>query len=178
MNKIFRFKLIFYIYLFLLNVESYNGRVVTVRNNDENFKNFKNIINGIQNDKNGLIIKFEDMEYDMTEIGYSIDIMVNNDITFIGNSKGTIFYYKNKKKGTFNFQISNQNSVIKFENIIFDNVGNDIDNISVIYLYFHSSNNSVILNNCTFKNIYIPTMNIKSDNTDNSLILFNHCNFL
>jgi len=178
MNKIFRFKLILYIYLFFLNIKTCYGKVVTIRNNDENFRNFKNIINDIQNDKNGLTIKFEDMEYDMTEIGYSIDITVNSDINFIGNSKGTLFDYKNKKKGTFNFNIS-QNSTITFENIIFDNAGSGLDSVSIIYISFNSKNNNVIFNNCTFQNNYLTILNIQSDYVTKNIniVLFNHCKF-
>jgi len=127
-NKIHLFKLIFYIYLFFLNTEIYYGKVITIRNNDENFRHFINIFKYLQNDKNGLIIKFEYMEYDMTEMEYIVDINVINDITFIGNSKGTIFNFKNERKGIFSFTLSpnNFNSTIIFENIIFDNVGSDI----------------------------------------------------
>jgi len=69
----------------------------------------------------------------MNEMGYSVNITVNIDITFIGNSKGTLFDYKNNRKGTFTFIFSqnNFNFTVTFENIIFDNAGSGLDSVSI-----------------------------------------------
>ncbi len=185
-NKIFRFSFAFYIYLLFLKIEIYHGKVITIQNDSENFKNLKNIVNDNQNDKNGLIIKFEDMEYDMTKIGYGFDITVYNDITFIGNNEGIVFDYKNQKKGLFDFTFTNGNFTLKIENIIFKNAGNMEDNVSTIFVKLlddrNSKNSRIIINNCTFQNNNIPILDLHSNFNQNeifkTIFLFNHCNFL
>jgi len=184
MNKIFHFSLIFYIFFFFLNIETYYGRVIIIRNNDENFNNFKNIINTNQDDKNGLIIKFEDMVYDMTKIGYSNDITVNYNITFIGNSKGTLFDFKNEKQGAFTFIFPQKKTklTITFENIIFDNLGNILDYIALFMIKFSindNGNHNIIINNCAFRNNHFPILNIQTDTAAIKLsVIFNNCKFL
>jgi len=176
-NKIFQFGLLFYVYLFFLNIEINYGKVITIRNN-ESFKNVCNNIKDLQNDKNGLTIKFEDTEYDMTELEHHINIEVNNDITFIGNSKGTIFHYKNEEKGVFTFTFPKRNSTITFENIIFENAGSSFDFLSIIKAIFITNNNSVIFNNCVFQNNYILILDLEEEKKFNSKAFFNNCDFL
>jgi len=179
MSKIFQIRLIFYIYLFYLEIQTYYGKVISIRNGDESFRNFFNLINDIQNDKNGLIVKFEDAEYDMTEMGFNVGIYVNYDITFIGNSNVTIFDYKNERMGLFHFIYhQNSNITITIENIIFDNAGSEIANVDIFKINFNTNNNKIIFNNCIFRNNYLPILNLEENNNYNSLATFNHCNFL
>ena len=157
------------------------AKEITFRN-DSNFSMLQQIINNSM-DEDDLIVRFEDDYYDMTELPFSIGIPVLSNISFIGNKNGTIFDYKNQKKGVINYSFNRNNLTLKIKNIIFENYNSEYfknkENVLSIRSYIEDFH--IVIENCTFRNNYSRLLYVSYSTTKlielESQILLNKCNF-
>jgi len=115
-----------------------------------------------------------------------MDISVLNNITFIGNSKGTTtFDYRNNKRGRFIFTYSNhieKSQTIKFENIKFINFDPlNAGDTEMIILQSNTDNFYFIVNNCHIQNNAYRFLRVdykcNKPSHNNTSILINNSNF-
>jgi len=182
--------LILYIYCIItLLFISVNSKEISIRNNDNNFKNLNSVLNNNQYDKE-LKLNFVDSYYNMTFLGYVTDLNVSTNLYFIGNQNGTTFDYCNSKLGVLHIRMNNNNNnnnnketTIIFKNIIFENF-NDRDNLYTQHLrimdIFQEPKKYIIFENCTFQNNKQDLLSFHAANTkvlDDFYIQFNNCSF-
>jgi len=166
-------------YYISLTFNNVKAKEITIKN-DENFHNLNNILRENINEDDHLILNFVDSYYNMELLNdYGIDITVLSNISFIGNKNGTIFDYRNNYKGAFKI-ILNKESIIKVENIIFENF-NTQGFVHAMKLDIFFPNFKIIISQCTFRynhhaffaiNFEYPQL-FHSENNIN----FNDCNF-
>jgi len=127
-----------------------------------------------------IALNFTEDYYDMTLLSvYTIDINLYSNITFIGNENGTIFDYKEGRKGVFGIYINKEN-YLKFENIIFENFStNGQNNLLLFYIETYADKYNIEFNNCTFRNNKDQLISIISKFNSNmeSRITMNNCSF-
>ncbi len=156
----------------------------------ENINNIENVINENSKNEENLVLKFKEKYYDMSELPSDLLIASNVtfSVTFSGYSDGTIFDFKNDFNGIINITYSNNiKSIIKFENIIFENFGQDIEPDDHMFsVNFDTDENYLKFENCTFRDIHYTIFEMKiSYNKENNNLLFNpdyyitfdNCNF-
>eukprot|EP00833_Pecoramyces_ruminatium_P013368 jgi/Orpsp1_1/1187400/evm.model.d7180000057425.1 len=117
---------------------------------------FDNLINSYQseNKKNENInIYFVDDYYDLTK-KFSIDINLDTNVNFIGMSQnGTIFDYKNTRKGAMSIIYPDKNGYkITFTNIIFQNYYHNNENVSLFQMTSSPIEQKLYFYNCIFRN--------------------------
>jgi len=153
-NIIYQF---FYIWILFCKIDTINGKDYIIKNNDEDLYNLVNLLDNINSldDNETLELKFVDSIYDIDKFNLSDFLFINvcRNITFIGNSNGTIFDFSKRKQSAFHLEKETNNEIysfIKFENIIFEN------HISDFYSIFNSTMNEsqyqLIIDNCIFRN--------------------------
>ncbi|ORX50769.1 hypothetical protein BCR36DRAFT_397449 [Piromyces finnis] len=147
--------IILFIYFFVSKAYAIEYKV---KFNDTNFNNIKDFVNGIQN------------------------ITVQSNITFIGNTNGTIFDFGKVPRGRLIFSYPSRGYTVKIENIIFENYSSTgLYDVEMMIINVYSDNYYFILNNCTFQNNYYRVIRIdtainKWTHTHPSVII-NNCNF-
>ncbi|ORX57717.1 hypothetical protein BCR36DRAFT_402149, partial [Piromyces finnis] len=155
---IYYYKYYIYIYIVLFKIFYSRGYNITI----ENIESLKLISNTYE----VINIIFENNYYDMTNSYYN-NIAVDGEINLIGKGKnGTIFDFKNTKKGGFNVSFNNENgSKLTFQNIIFQDFTNAGDeNISLIQIDETNLNQKIYFQNCIFKNIKSVIIKLFRDN--------------
>eukprot|EP00833_Pecoramyces_ruminatium_P017708 jgi/Orpsp1_1/1191740/evm.model.d7180000088146.1 len=184
MDKVIRY-LFTIIYILLYNL--INSKSITIKYEDNNFKNLLQIINDNQTG-NELILYFPDDYYDFSSFSFfTFNISVETCISFIGNKNETVFDYKGDSKGLMVFSIlNNKHNIIKFENITFENYYANIKSISghqIIDIISYTVNFNIIFNNCIFRKnnnkifeLQLLTKEVLPENLDNK-VLFSNCSF-
>jgi len=119
-----------------------------------NINNFENVINEKSQNEENLILRFKEKYYDMSNLSFErINLLINSNITFLGGySDKTVFDFKNSYNGMMNITYSNKtNIIVKFENIIFKNSGQYINQDDfMLSVNFYSDENYLKFENCTF----------------------------
>lgn len=168
-------------FIFLLLYCSWtNAKYYTIRNNDDNFINLDTFLKNIQNDD--IILNFEDSYYDMTILStYSVEVTLNVNLSIIGNKNGTVFDYKNGRRGPMIFNIlTSKKETIKIENIIFKNFSSE-NNIYTLKVGGITDNFEVYINNCDIINNNYRFLNIDITCTYQNQIepqfVISNCNF-
>ncbi|OUM57725.1 hypothetical protein PIROE2DRAFT_17194 [Piromyces sp. E2] len=120
----------------------------------------------------------------MSEQPFTYDVTVHSNISLIGNKNGTVFDYKNDKKGRLIFHYyDNKGAIIKMENISFENFNSSgLTEIDIIILYSSTDNIFFIVNKCNIKNNNYRFIRIyytcNTPSHSNPSIIFNDCNFI
>ncbi|ORX45745.1 hypothetical protein BCR36DRAFT_357819 [Piromyces finnis] len=181
---------IFYILCIIYIVFHINAKEIVVRNKDENFKNLQKVVNNNQNDKE-LIVRFIDPEYDMYDEEYmqfDCEFTILTNVTFIGNTNGTVFNYKGDKRGRMKFIFINstnyRNKVI-VKNIAFKDYEQSnylVEGVGLHRIVTHTDNFQCIFENCIFDNAKQALFFIRNDLcskplSEESYVLFNNCIF-
>lgn len=171
------------IYAFFIYIKNGYTKEFNIKNGEPNFINLNTLVNSNQ-DKNELIINFVDDYYDMTKLSYTIDFVVDSNITFRGKKDGTtIFNYGNFKRGRFVFAIpNNSGNVIKIENIIFEEFDSKGEIGLDILLFMPSTDNYyAYINNCIFRNnnyrIMRIELNYDKPSHEDPSVVFKNCDF-
>jgi len=146
------------------------------------------IIKNTKNDEN-IILKFDEKYYDLSKFPYEvINIPVTSNITFLGRFDGTVFDFKKNDNGMMKFSnLKDNGNIVKFENIIFKNFGQELNSdINIFSFNSDTDRNYLKIKNCTFINNQYTLFDINisyfeeySNVAFNSeyFIIFDNCDF-
>jgi len=175
---------IYYLIINIFYIPKIYAKEFIIKNNDENFYNLNNFLNNNQN-SNELVLYFVDNSYDMSLLKEtSIEVLIQTNVSFIGNKNGTIFDYKNGRKGNLYFILNNnKGEVVKIENIIFKNYY--IEYYSFVFsiaVSAYSDFYHIIFENCIFESNYGEILTFMTYCVEQKQmepqIQFNRCKFM
>jgi len=147
-----------YLYLFEIYIiglyfyiKVYSKEII-IHNKSENFYNIQDIINNNQDD-NILIVRLVDDHYDMSDMGFCMELSIISDVIILGNTNGTILDFNYSKKGQIRFNYSSNNSV-RLENLIFQHYSTNhelVHGSQIIYIYSPTNKVQFNMHSCIFR---------------------------
>jgi len=166
--------ILLYIFLKQIHARIYH---ITNYDNEIDFNNY------VWNVNDEVIIYFDKDYYDFTK-QYDINFQISTNVTIIGMGvNGTIFDFKDNKKGTFKIEFERENNYsITFKNLIFQNSNNlGEDKLSLFLITGNKLYNRVYFQDCIFRNNEIALIKLQRDMicSGNKFIIvsINNCQF-
>jgi len=175
------------VYILLSILCKINAKEVIIESKDIN--NIENVINIESQKEENLILKFNEKYYDMSNLpSKGINLFITSNITFSGYSEEIIFDFKNENNGIMNITYLenkwNNTNIVKFENIIFKNFGQECKEKKYMFIIDSDTDmNYLKFENCTFIDNKHTLFKLNVSNYDDTFlnsdyfITFDNCVF-